>query len=463
MNARWILALTVVMISSAVQLQAEDWPQFRGITGSVPPQAEDKLPSEWNKDKNIAWKISVPGYAWSCPIVWGDKIFLTTAVSDKAVKPKPGMGGMGGGGMGGGGRFGPGGRPGGGGPGGGRGGKAPDAVYKWEVYCLNASDGKILWKQTAAEKKPTNPIHSTNTYATETPVTDGERVYAFFGAAGLYCFDMKGKQLWDKNLGTFRISAGFGTSSSPVLADGKLFVQCDNEENSFLLALDGKTGKEIWKIDRPDRTSWSSPFVWKNKYRTELVVLGSKSVKGYDPATGKVLWELKSQSEGYKASPTADEERVYFGNSGRMSPGVLFAVKANAKGDITPKEGETSSAGVAWMVEKTGPNMASPLVYRGHLYVLERGGLSCYDAATGKPVYQRERLNGAGGFTSSPWAYDGKVFCLDENGQTFVVDAGDKFKVLGKNKIDEMFWSTPAVAGGVLYLRGLEHLYAIKK
>lgn len=472
MKGRIVSIGLVLAIWMPILVVAEDAPQFRAQ--SVPVQGdESKFPVEWSKDKNVGWKSSIPGYAWSCPIVWNDKVFVTTAVSNKAIKPKPGMGGMGGGdgppggGRGpGGGKRGPG-NPGGGGRGpggpGGFGGKLPDAVYKWEVYCLDARDGKVIWKQTAAEKKPAIPIHSTNTYATETPVTDGERVYAFFGAAGIHCFDMDGKKLWDKDLGNFKISAGFGPASSPALLNGKLFLQCDNEDKSFLVGLDARSGKELWKVDRADRTSWSSPFVWKNKVRNELVVLGSKKVRGYDPETGKVFWELVSESEGFKASPTGDSERVYFGNSGRMSPGTIYCVKAGANGDITPREGDTSSEGVVWSIPRTGPNMASPLVYRDHVYVLERGGLSCYDSKTGKPLYQKERLTGARSFTSSPWAYDGKVFLLDEDGQTFVVEAGDKFKLLGKNKIDDMFWSTPAIANGVVYLRGLDHLYAIKK
>jgi outer membrane protein assembly factor BamB len=441
-----------------------DWPQFRGPNGSA--TATDKeLPAEWNVQKNVAWKIEVPGYGWSSPIVWGDKVFVTSAVSDKQPKPTGGFGPPGGGG----------------GPGGfGRGPRPPDAVYKWEVYCLNAADGKVIWKQTAAEHKPTIPKHGSNTYATETPVTDGERVYAYFGMTGVFCYDLAGKELWKADLGSYSMMFGHGTGGSPMLDDGRLFIQCDNEEKSFLIALDAKTGKELWRERRSERTTWSTPLVWKNEERTEIVCLGAPKVRSYDPATGKQLWELGGMNGQVKASAVASSELLYVGTGGGPTgfggpgggrgPGgmssarPLFAVKAGASGDLTLKTGETSSDGVAWYLPKAGPATASPLLYDGFLYIVEeRGGfLTCLEAKTGKEVY-RERLQGARGFTSSPWACDGKVYFLSDDGDTFVVQAGEKFKLLGRNKLDEMCWASPAIAGNALFLRTVEHLYCFKK
>jgi outer membrane protein assembly factor BamB len=431
---------------------AADWTQFRGPNGSA-TSTEKQLPTEWDADKNIAWKAQIPGYAWSQPIVVGDKVFVTTAVADKQTKPSGGMRGGGGGGFGGNRR-------------------PPDVVYKWEVYCLNAADGKVVWKQTAAEHKPTIATHSTNTYATETPVTDGERVYAYFGMTGVFCYDLAGKELWKAELGSYRMTAGFGTGSSPALDSERLFIQCDNDEKSFLVALDKKTGKEVWRIDRSERSGWSTPLVWKNKQRTEVVCLGSQRVRSYDPATGKQLWELGGMSGQPHATPVASEELLFVGTGGsRFNAGgaesrgnkPLFAVKAGASGDITLKDGATANDGVAWYLPQAGPSMASPLLYEGYLYVLEQrtGQLACYDAKTGKQVY-KERLGGRG-YTSSPWAYEGKVFCLADDGQTFVVQAGAEFKILSKNKIDEMCWSSPAVAGGALFLRTVDRLYCIKQ
>jgi outer membrane protein assembly factor BamB len=480
----------------------------------------------------VAWKIEVPGVAWSQPIVWGDKIFLTTAITENQQKPQAG-GGFGGG-FGGRGGFGaPGGfggrppgadrapgsrpeggqnererpeggarapegdrspreagdqpgntdeqprpraggsgRPGGfgggfGGPGGfgGRGfggGAPPNAVYQWKVLCLDRSTGKLLWEQLAKEAKPTIPTHRTNTYASETPVTDGERVYAYFGMTGLYCYDLSGEPLWSKDLGSHSMMMGWGTGSSPVLLGERLFIQCDNEEKSFLIAFDKRSGDELWRVEREEKSNWSTPYVWKNKARTELVTSG-RTIRSYDPATGKVLWELGGNQGGARSTPIGDDERLYVGTGGGMGgSGPLTAVRAGAEGDITPGGGDSADKHVAWSVPRSGPPMASPLLYEGCLYVLEqRGGiLACYDAETGKQHY-KQRIEGARGFTSSPWAYGGKVFCLDEAGTTFVIEPGAEYKLAATNKLDEMFWSSPAIAGSQLLMRGVDHLYCI--
>lgn len=443
----------------------EEWPQFRG-PGGAGLSAETALSTEWAKDKNVLWKVQIPGVGWSSPIIWGDKVIVTTAITENQRKPSSG-GGFGGGRPGGG-------KPGGGKPGGGfgggfggrGGGSPPDALYRWEIHCLDRNTGKTLWKQQAVERKPTIPTHGTNTYASETPITDGERVYVYFGMVGLFCYDLDGKLVWKKDLGSYSMTMGWGTGSSPVLEGDKLFLQCDNEQKSFLVALDKKTGDEAWRVTRTGGSSWCTPFVWKNKIRTELVAGGAQKMQSYDPGTGKLLWELGGFQSRASASPTADEERVYFGAGGGMSRNEpLYAVQAGASGDITLKSGETSNAGVAWSTSRGGPPMASPLVYKGHLYVVEgqRGGglLACYDAKTGKSIY-KERLPGARGFTASPWAGDGKIYLLDEGGQTFVVQAGAEFKVVGKNMIAEMFWASPGVAKGMIFLRGVDHLYCIK-
>jgi outer membrane protein assembly factor BamB len=487
--------------------KAENWPQFRGPTGAG-LVSEQKFPAEWGNDKNVAWKVEVPGAAWSQPVVWGDKIFVTTAVTENQTKPRAGSGfGGGGGGFGGGfGRPGAGrpgtppsndtkrgeeadrdevprsgqsggqpGRPGSGRPGGfgggfgggsgGRGGSPLNAVYKWKVLCLDRTTGKVLWENLAKESKPTIPIHNTNTYASETPITDGERLYVYFGMTGLFCYDLDGKQIWSKELGSYPMMLGWGTGSSPALDGDLIFVQCDNEQKSFLVAFDKKTGDEKWRVARDEKSNWSTPFVWKNKVRTELVTGGGTKMRSYDPATGKLLWELGGSVSRCSATPVGDADLLYVGSGGGMGGnGPLSAVKAGASGDITPKGDNDTSEGVAWTVERAGPPMASPLLYQGNLYILDqRGGLlSCYDAKTGEQHY-KQRISGAKGFTSSPWAGDGKIFCLDESGQTFVIAAGDELKLLGTNKLDDMFWSSAAIAGDQLLLRGIDRLYCIKQ
>jgi len=471
MPAAQYIGYGLLALGLSAAARGADWPQFRGPNGCA-TTAETGLPAEWGADKNVAWKVSVPGYGWSSPIVWGDKVLLTTASADKQTKPSGGFGGPGGG------RGGPGGF--------GRGPRPPEDTYKWEVYCLSAADGTVLWKQTAAERRPALPKNGSNTYATETPATDGERVYAYFGGIGaVFAFDLAGKEVWKADIGAYPVQFGHGTASSPVLAGGRLFLQCDNEEKSFLLALDARTGKELWRAAREERTSWSTPLVWQNKERTEVVCVGSPRVRSYDPATGRQLWELGGLNGQVKASPVASAELLYVGiggGPGGFGPGrgggpggrggfggeggsrPLFAVKAGAASDITLKEGARANDAVAWSLPAAGPSTASPLLYDGYLYVLEeRGGLvSCYDAKTGKQAY-KERLPGARSFTSSPWAYEGKVFCLDDAGTTHVFQAGPAFKALAKNAIDEMCWSSPAVAGGAVYLRTVDHFYCLRQ
>jgi hypothetical protein len=484
-----IVALGVGVACLPLLAFGGDWTQFRGPNNSG-VASESQAPSEWSGSKNLAWKEKIPGYGWSSPIVVGDKVIVTTAVSDKQKRPEAMRFGGGFGPPGG--RPGPGkdapkdgGRPKGPPPGGfGKGGpggpgmfgegKPPDAVYRWEIHCLDRNTGKSLWSQVALERKPTIATQPSNTYASETPASDGERVYAYFGMHGLYCYDLAGKKVWSKDLGAQKMMMGWGTGSSPALDGDRLFILCDNEDKSFLAAFDKKTGKELWRKGRDEKSNWSTPFVWRNKVRTEIVAAGGRGVRAYNPANGEVLWELKEVGSGRggfmspstNATPVASAEMLYVGRGNAMGgPSPLWAVKAGASGDISLKQGETSNAGIAWYSTKAGPPMASPLLYEGHLYILsqnEPAFLSCYDAKTGKEVY-KQRLDGATGFTSSPWALDGKVYCLDQDGQTFVVQAGPEFKLLGKNEIKDMFWSTPAIADGALYLRGRDQLYCVKQ
>lgn len=507
MRFRLLLLCSVLVWAHREANAADSWPQFRGPQANGLPE-HSGLPTEWSADKNVYWKVDLPGVAWSQPIVWGDRIYVTTAETENQQKPEPGMGGRGGrrgdgppgdgppGGRGPGGppREGagppegpPGGPPGEGGaegdrprrprgdgppgerpdrPRGGFGGGAPpDQLYRWKVLCLDRNTGQVVWEKLAYEGKPTIATHRTNTYASETPLTDGERLYAYFGMTGLFCYDLDGKLLWSKQLGSFPMMLGWGTGSSPALDGDRLFVQCDNDEKSFLVALDKRTGDELWRKERDEKSNWSTPFLWTNKLRTELVTAGGHAMRSYDPATGEPLWELSGVRGRCSATPVAAGDLLLLGVGGGMGgPGPLVAIKAGASGDITPADGQTSSEGVAWITERAGPQIASPLVYEDCVYVPEqRGGvLGCYDLATGREHY-RQRVEGAKGFTSSPWAYDGKVFVLDEDGQTFVLAPGPEYKVLYTNKLDDMFWSSVAVAGDRLLLRGVNSLYCIGK
>ncbi len=467
MRKQFLLASAISVMGVSLT-QAADWPQFRGPFASG-VSTETALPSSWSATEKIEWKTKLTGVAWSCPIVVGDKVLLATAYADG--QPKPASRGAGGGG----------GRPGGGGaPGGGRGGNT--LSYQWSVLAYDLNTGKELWTAKAGEGKPRYGTHGSNTFASETLASDGKSVFAYFGATGkVFAFDLEGKELWQADVGVYPSQNNWGTSSSPIVHDGKLFVQCDNEEKSFLVAFNTTDGKQAWRVERKEKTNWCTPTIWETKDRTELVVGGTGKLRSYNPADGKLYWELSTGGGQANASPVADGERLYFGASmggggrgrggaGGAAPtagvsGTLYAVKAGATGDITPKAGESTSEGVVWSVPRSVPAAATPLVYDGNIYLFERqGGMaSCYDAATGKANYAKERITGAGAIWASPWAYDGKVFAIDETGKTFVLKAGKSFELLDTNTLDkDMYWSSPAVASGRVIVRGLDQLISIK-
>ncbi len=335
--------------------------------------------------------------------------------------------------------------------------------YTFELTCLDLKSGKELWRKVAFEGKPRVKKHSVSTYANETPVTDGKRVYAYFGMTGLYCFDLNGNLLWEKDLGAFETLNGWGTGSSPVLHDDKLFVKVDNDTTSFLVALDAASGNEVWKVMRDEKTTYSTPVIWKNNFRTELVATG-KTARSYDPETGKLLWELRLEGDNSIPSPVADKEFIYLGNaSGREKPGYFFAVKAGAQGDITPAAGETTSSHVVWKVENAGLANPSPLLYEGRIYLVSsRGGeVTCLNSATGDSLY-KQKVAQTGACWASPWANNGKIFFYDERGNTNVFKAGDSFELLGRNKLDDKFWASPAFTKDACIFRGAKKIFCVK-
>lgn len=424
------LSLGTVLLLLTLPGRAQDWPQFRGADSNNLAGAVG-LPSEWGGKTNVVWKVRVPGRGWSSPVVWGDRVFVTTAVQEEAPEKVDR--------------------------------RVTGGVYRWEVHCYDLTTGKALWHRVATRGAPRIATHQGNTYASETPVTDGRRVYAYFGMTGLFAYDLEGNLAWKKDLGVSPMEADWGTSSSPLIHDGTLYLQIDSEGDSFLVALEAETGDEVWRVARDEGSNWSSPILWKSSKRTELVAAGQK-VRSYDPKTGELLWEMGVGGGRCSSSPTADDERLYVGSEERDDGGgVLLAVRAGASGDITPREGETRSTGVVWSREKAAPPMASPLVHRGLVYALKRrtGIVTAHDAETGEEVYKK-RLEGAPGFWASPWVADGKVFCLDETGTTHVLRAGSAFEVLARNPLDEQVRASPAVTPRGLVLRGIDHLYCVR-
>ena len=419
----------------------ENWPQFRGEQ-SLGVSTNQHLPTVWSTNQNVAWKATVPGMGWSSPIVWGDKIFVTSVIKDGEVEPpKKGL------------YFG-GDRP-----------TPSKDMHHWMVYGFDWQTGKKVWERQVHEGTPGDSKHLKNTYASETPVTDGQRVYAYFGNLGVFCLDLDGKEVWSQKWGHFKTRNGWGTAASPVLHKERLFIVNDNEEKSFLVALDKKTGKQLWRVERDQKSNWATPYIWENEKRAELIVPGRNKVCSYD-LEGQVLWELGGMSSIVIPTPFAKSGLLYV-SSGYVGDKVrpIFAVRPGATGDISLKEGERSNSYVAWCEKTAGPYNPSPLVYGDLFYVLlDFGFLSCRDAKTGAERYDKQRINpdGASAFTASPWAYDNKVFCLSEDGDTFVVQPGPEYKLTGKNSLGEMCMATPAIARDSLIIRTASKLYRIK-
>ncbi|MEZ6143229.1 MAG: PQQ-binding-like beta-propeller repeat protein [Zavarzinella sp.] len=430
------LWLTLIAAALPTTVQATDWPQFRGpggtgvITDSVVP------PSTWTEKENIAWRFEVPGHGWSCPIVVGNNVFVTSCVTDaKVAAPKTGY-------------YAP------------LDTKTHDGEHRWTLFCLDATTGKVLWEQVAHKGKPKHPIHVKASYASETPVSDGERVYAYFGNVGIFCYDLKGQMLWTRTWDVVPTQLNWGTGASPVLHEDQIIIVNDNEKASFIVSLDKRTGKVLWKTDRNEKSNWATPFIWKHAKRTEIVTCGKGKVRSYD-LDGKLLWEFGGMSSICVPSPVVAGDLLIISSGyefGRPRP--VFAVKPGATGDITLKKGETNNEFIVWYKEPAGAYHPTPLVLGDYLYVLySTGFISCFEAQTGKTVYERERLGGS--FTASPWSYQGKVFCLGEDGTTYVVKAGKEFELVGKNVLNEVSLATPAIANGRLFLRTREALYCI--
>ncbi len=442
---KWIstVVTSVLLVSSGTNTFAATpegtWPQFRGPLGNG--TVDQSLPINWGADQKLAWSAEISGGGWSSPVVANGRIFVTTAVSSEFERPKgftEGTRSMGSFFM----------------------SKPPKEPISFEVHCLRLDSGELLWKKQIALQKPEHKIHPSNSYATESPTTDGQHVFVYFAAIGeVACLNVEGEILWTRNVGAYPTSSNFGTGSSLAMHDGLVFVQCDNEEESFLVAMDGKTGEDTWRVARDGGTSWSSPVIWQNRLRTELVVCGSGSVVSYEPGSGAQLWKLTGTGGAFSASPAMDEDRIYFGNSGRNSRGPLIAVDAGASGDLDLEA--IGKGGVSWIADTSAPGMCSPVVVDGRLFVLSRGVLSCHDAKTGERVF-RTRLPGSSRVTASLWAAGDKVYALNESGETSVINVEDQLNVVTTNTIPGLYWLTPSIAGNSLLLRDAARLHCIR-
>ena len=434
------LVLLILALPQGSLQGEENWPRFRGPKASGVADDDPRLPDTWNKTENVNWATKIPGWGWSSPIVWGNQVFLTSAVSEKEYeKPQKGLyRGLG--------------RP-----------EPPEGVHRWMVYCLALDSGEILWQQEAHRGQPDFPRHPKSTYASETPTTDGRRLYVLFGDLGLYCYDLDGQPLWSRRIEKKATLLNYGAAASPVVHDGQVIMVYDNQADSYVAALDAATGRQRWRSPRKERSTWATPFVWTNPLRTEIVTAGHHKIRSYDLA-GKLLWELDGRMSNLVIpSPFAAHGMVYV-TSGYVGDfhRPVYAFQPGASGDVTPEDDPADSPHVVWYQPKAGPYNPSPIVYGDYYYtLLDRGMFTCHNARTGEEVYGRTRFPRGASFTSSPWAYNGKLFCMSEDGDTFVLEAGPEFKLVHTNPLEKLCMATPAVAQGKLLVRTASTLYCI--
>jgi outer membrane protein assembly factor BamB len=421
-----------------------DWPQFRGISATGISESQD-TPSTWNvpKGTNVIWKTAIPGLGLSSPVVWGDRLFLTTAISGrKDATLKPGLYGD-------------------------IDSVPDDTPHEWRVYALDKKTGAILWQRTAHTGVPKVKRHMKNSHANSTLATDGQRLIAFFGSEGLYAYDLNGGLLWQKDLGV--LDAGFymapeaqwETGSSPVIHDGLVFVQADVQKGSFLAAFDAKTGEQKWRVARTDVPTWSTPTVHTVNGRAQLLVNGMRQAGGYDLLTGKEIWTLSGGGDIPVPTPVASDGLIYITNAhGSMAP--VYAIRDTATGNVSLRGDESSNQGVAWSYPRDGGYMCTPLVYRGLVYIVKFNGvLNVYDARTGDKKYQERLAGGTAAFTASPIASNGKIYLANEDGQVFVLKAGSTYELLSLNDMGASVLATPAISEGRLLFRTQQHLMAI--
>lgn len=442
------LVVTVAFLLIAVSTQAwaagadDYWPMWRGpaTTGTA---AQGNPPVTWSESENIKWKVEIPGQGHSSPVIWGDKLFLQTAIDtgqagSADVQPAQAPAA-------------PGGR-------GGRSGSAPKTVHKFDLLCLDRTTGKVLWEKTAISAVPHEGHQPTGTFASYSPVTDGKYVWASFGSRGLYCYDMDGSLKWSKPLPTMKTIMSFGEGSSPALAGDAVIVVCDQEAGSAIFAFDKTTGEQLWRKDRDERTSWATPAVVEVDGKTQVIISATKLIRSYDAKTGALLWQCGGQTRNVIPTPVLGFGMV-FCTSGYQGSSLQAIKLAGSKGDLTGTDA------VAWQVNKGTPYVSSPLLYGNRIYVYSvlRPVLSCYEAQTGKPLFTEQTLEGIKQVYASPVGVADRVYCPGREGTTVVIKNADTFEVLAANKLNDGFDASPAVIGDELYMRGNKFLYCIAK
>jgi outer membrane protein assembly factor BamB len=422
----------------------DGWAKWRGPKDDG--MARGDAPTEWSDTKNIAWKTPIPGRGMSSPIVWGDRIFLTTAISTgtPAAVPsepeaRPNRGGRRGG-------F------------GGNSGGSPGVEHKFMLYCIDRKSGKILWERVANTAAPHEGFHNRyGSYASNTPATDGKTVFAFYGSFGLYAYDFDGKLLWNKPFAPQHMRMEFGEGVPLTLHEDRLLVKLDSESNSFMVVLDKNTGKELWRVDRGESSSWSPPLVVTVKGKKQIITSATNKTRAYDYDSGKVIWECGGLGANVIPAPVLFGDTVIV-MSGFRDPN-LQAIQLGREGDLTGTDA------ILWQNQRGNSYTPSPVLHNGlYYFVTDSGQLSCFDAKTGKAHYQQQRLGKPYNFKASLVGANGKLYLSTEEGDVVVVKMGEKFEVLATNTLENAsFIATPAIVDGSIYLRSQDTLYAIRE
>jgi hypothetical protein len=437
------MTLIGIVLLAAGAAMAGDWPQFRGPSASGVGDGA-KPPVHWDatKNTNVVWKTEIPGLSVSSPVVWGDRVFVTTAISTDAKQSfRTGLFGD------------------------------TDPVidnspHQWKVMALDKKTGKVLWEQVAHQGTPKTKRHPKSSQASPTPATNGKVVVAYFGSEGLFAYSLDGKLLWNKDVGLqnagwfFDPDSEWGAASSPVIYKNTVILQCDRQKDSFIAAYDLKDGNELWRTARAEIPAWGTPTIVQGKDRAEVVTNGTKAIRGYDADTGKELWTLGPNSEVTCTTPVSAHGLIFV-TAGYPPVQPIYAIKVGSSGDLTLKDGKQSSDTIAWSTQRGGVYLPSPIVYGDHLYTVNNNGiLTAYEAKSGQRIYQ-QRVGEGGAFTASPIAAAGKLYIATEDGDIFVVKAGPQYELIAKNPVGEAILATPALAGDLLIVRGAKHLFAI--
>lgn len=432
------------LIAIASASPAQDWPRFRGPSGSGIADS-NPLPTVWDgiQGRGLLWKTPVPGIGHSSPVVWGDRVFITTAISagakghynpkDAGIDPSTDV-----------------------------------AVHEWRVIALDRNTGKTLWSHAAHRGVPKVKRHVKATQANATPVTDGRFVVVSFGSEGLYAYDIDGRLLWKQDVGVLdpgywgQPDLQWGFASSPIIYRDLVILQCDIQKNSFMVAFNLADGKEAWRVSRDEIPAWSTPVIYQGKTRTELITSGSLYYRGNDPLTGKELWRLRDDTQVKVPSPVIAND-LFFLSGGNPRGRDFYAVRPTATGDISLPAGQDRGAHVAWRKTRGSSYTPTPIVYDGLLYVgNDNGVLTVYNAVTGAQVYTSRIGTTNSTFSASPVAGRGHIYFSSEDGEVFVIKAGPKYELVAVNRMGEALMATPAIAGGIIIVRGQQHVFAIR-